>query len=206
VSLGLTPKQAGLWRTTVNFCQGRVAPDSIYGVLHRECFNLFPDEMFADLFTDVGRRSVPAMIVAVVMVLQRIEGLSDREAVQRFALNVADAELKAELRNLLGRDDDYTAAGKPVCDYDDAAAAGSAGGRTGPRRDGAGGGPGRVRAAARGGQGRCVGGHRGGPRPRPRRRRGVSHRAAGRRRSGALHRGPAGATRAQDLRARVRWL
>ncbi len=34
-----------------------MAPDSIYGVLHRECFNLFPDEMFADLFTDVGRRA-----------------------------------------------------------------------------------------------------------------------------------------------------
>ena len=65
----------------------QVAPDSIYGVLHRECFDLFPDEMFADLFTDVGRRSVPPMIVAVVMVLQRIEGLSDREAVERFAFD-----------------------------------------------------------------------------------------------------------------------
>ena len=64
-----------------------MAPDSIYGVLHRECFSLFPDEMFADLFTDVGRRSVPPMIVAVVMVLQRIEGLSDREAVERFAFD-----------------------------------------------------------------------------------------------------------------------
>jgi hypothetical protein len=39
------------------------------------------------LFTDVGRRSVPPMIVAVVMVLQRIEGLSDREAVDRFAFD-----------------------------------------------------------------------------------------------------------------------
>jgi len=48
---------------------------------------LFPDEMFADLFTDVGRRSVPPMIVAVVMVLQRIEGCSDREAVDRFAFD-----------------------------------------------------------------------------------------------------------------------
>ena len=64
-----------------------MAPDSIYGVLHRECFNLFPDEMFADLFTDVGRRSVPPMIVAVVVVLQRLEGLSDREAVERFAFD-----------------------------------------------------------------------------------------------------------------------
>ena len=87
VTLGRTPAQVDLLRSTANFCEGRVAPDSIYGVLHRECFNLFPDEMFADLFTDVGRRSVPPMIVAVVMVLQRIEGLSDREAVERFAFD-----------------------------------------------------------------------------------------------------------------------
>jgi hypothetical protein len=56
-------------------------------VLHRQCFDLFADEMFTDLFTDVGRRSVPPMIVAVVMVLQRLEGLSDREAVDRFAFD-----------------------------------------------------------------------------------------------------------------------
>jgi hypothetical protein len=56
-----------------SYCEGRVARDSIYGILHRECFRLFPDEMFADLFDDARRRSVPPMIVAVVMVLQRIE-------------------------------------------------------------------------------------------------------------------------------------
>jgi hypothetical protein len=83
MSLGLTPTQADVFTTTA-FCEGRVAPDSIYGLLHRECFALFPDEMFSDLFCDVGRRSVPPMIVAVVMVLQRIEGCSDREAVDRF--------------------------------------------------------------------------------------------------------------------------
>jgi hypothetical protein len=49
--------------------------------------HLFPDEMFTDLFTDVGRRSVPSMIVAVVMVLQRIEGCCDREAVDRFTFD-----------------------------------------------------------------------------------------------------------------------
>jgi len=87
VTLGRAPQQADLLRTTANYCEGRVAPGSIYGVLHRECFDLFPDEMFADLFTDVGRRSVPPMIVAVVMVLQRVEGLSDREAVDRFAFD-----------------------------------------------------------------------------------------------------------------------
>jgi hypothetical protein len=38
-----------LLRSTVNFGEGRAAPDSIYGVLHRECINPFPDEMLADL-------------------------------------------------------------------------------------------------------------------------------------------------------------
>jgi hypothetical protein len=85
VTLGVAPRQHDLLRSTVNFCDGRVPVDSIYGVLHRECYRLFPDEAFADLFTDVGRRSVPPMIVAVVMVLQRLEGASDREAVDRFA-------------------------------------------------------------------------------------------------------------------------
>ncbi|WP_433655864.1 IS1182 family transposase [Nocardia sp. CA-128927] len=87
MTLGRVPRQGDLLRSTVEFCAGRVGVDSIYGVLHRDCFGLFPDEMFADLFTDVGRRSVPPMIVAVVMVLQRIEGLSDREAVERFAFD-----------------------------------------------------------------------------------------------------------------------
>ena len=87
VSLGQSPRQADLLRSTANFCEGRVGSDSVYGVLHRECFRLFPDELFADLFTDIGRRSVPPMIVAVVMVLQRLDGLSDREAVERFAFD-----------------------------------------------------------------------------------------------------------------------
>ena len=87
MTLGVSPTQGDLLRSTVQFCEGRVAENSIYGVLHRECFKLFPDQMFADLFTEVGRRSVPPMIVSVVMVLQRIEGLSDREAVDRFAFD-----------------------------------------------------------------------------------------------------------------------
>jgi hypothetical protein len=85
--LGRMPVQVDLLRSAASFVEGRVDPDSIYGVLHRECFSLFPDEMFADLFTDMGRRSVPPMIVAVVMVLQRLKGLSDREAVDRFAFD-----------------------------------------------------------------------------------------------------------------------
>lgn len=87
MTLGLAPRQGDLLRTTAIYCQGRVSSESIYAVLHRECFKLFPDELFVDVFTDVGRRSVPPVIVAVVMVLQRAEGLSDREAVERFAFD-----------------------------------------------------------------------------------------------------------------------
>src|SRR5258707_9010639 len=87
MTLGLAPRQADLFRSTAAFCEGRVAPDSIYGILHRECFRLFPDEMFADLFDEAGRRSVPPMIVAVGVVLQRIGGCSDRGAADRFAFD-----------------------------------------------------------------------------------------------------------------------
>jgi IS5 family transposase len=42
---------------------------------------LFPDELFSDLFpSGRGRPSVPADVIATVMVLQALEGLSDRDA------------------------------------------------------------------------------------------------------------------------------
>lgn len=192
---------------TAGFVGGRVRKDSIFAVLHRESHRLFPDAMFDDLFDTRGRRSVPPQIVAVVMVLQRWHGLSDREAVDAFCfdarwkyacggldfdypgfahtvlvdmrarlarserpkrifevtldaarqagvvsakrvldstplydavatqdtvtlvrsairrlLAVADRALAGELRAVLTRDDDYTSAGKPVCDWDDAVA------------------------------------------------------------------------------------
>ena len=48
---------------------------------HRQ--RLFPDELFADLFpSGRGRPSVPADVIATVLVLQSLEGLSDRDALQ----------------------------------------------------------------------------------------------------------------------------
>lgn len=207
MTLGRAPEQADIWRTTTAHCEEQLSPTSIYRLLHRECHRLFPDDAFADMFRDIGRRSVPPRIVAVVMVLQRLEGLSDREAVDRFTfdvrwkyaaggleldypgfvhtvlvdmrarlraskdpnrifntvlevakaagvvgrrrvldstplydavatqdtvtmiraairglLRVADETLEAELRGVLKRDDDYTTAGKPACDWEDKAA------------------------------------------------------------------------------------
>jgi hypothetical protein len=68
-------------------CEGRVGEQSIWAVLYREGDRLFGDELFADLFAEVGRRSVPPRIVATVMVLQRLQGLSDREAVEAFSFD-----------------------------------------------------------------------------------------------------------------------
>lgn len=77
----MTPSQADLLKGTMGFVVGWVGVDSIFAVLHRESNRLFPDEMFDDLFDVRGRRSVPPQIVAVVMLMQRLNGLSDREAV-----------------------------------------------------------------------------------------------------------------------------
>lgn len=204
MTLGKAPAHEDIFRSSTEFCGERLSPTSIYALLNRECHRLFPDEAFADLFQNIGRDSVPPRIVAVVMVLQRIEGLSDREAVDRFSfdlrwkyaaggldfnhpgfvhtvlvdmrerlrrserpdrifeavlevaksaglvgrkrvldstalydavatqdtvtmirasirglLRVVDELLVKELRSVLKRDDDYTTAGKPACEWDD---------------------------------------------------------------------------------------
>lgn len=87
MTAGTTPKQADLWRGTAAVCEGRVGEQSIWAVLYHQGDRLFGDELFADLFAEVGRRSVPPRIVATVMVLQRLQGCSDREAVEAFSFD-----------------------------------------------------------------------------------------------------------------------
>lgn len=84
MTLGRTPAHQDLFRSSADYCGEKLSPTSIYTLLYREGGRLFADEMFADLFNDVGRCCVPPRIVATTMVLQRAEGLSDREAVERF--------------------------------------------------------------------------------------------------------------------------
>lgn len=88
MTLGSSPVSEDVLRSGTEFCRDRVSATSIYGLLYRESHRLFPDEAFADLFADIGRASVPPRIVAVVMVLQRFEGLSDREAVDRVTFDL----------------------------------------------------------------------------------------------------------------------
>lgn len=63
---------------------GHLVPaGTVYAFLAEHRRRLFGDELFADLFASGrGRPSVPAEVIATVMVLQSLEGLSDREAVQ----------------------------------------------------------------------------------------------------------------------------
>lgn len=62
-------------------CGALVPEGSVEAFLADHRGELFPDEFFADLFTSKrGRPSIPADVVATVMVLQSLEGLSDREA------------------------------------------------------------------------------------------------------------------------------
>ena len=206
MTLGRVERQGRLGNVAVARCEAELPERSIYRLLHRERDRLFPDELFADLYVHHGRRSVPPSILAVVMVLQRLEGCSDREACDRFAydlrwryaagvddeagsfvhtvlvelrarlrasadpdrifritgelarqaglvgarrvldsaplydavatqdtvtlvrgalrglLRACPPELAALVRAVLARDDDYQAAGKPVCDWEDPAA------------------------------------------------------------------------------------
>lgn len=87
MTLGLAERQGDLLDDVIRFCDDAVPSSSVYALLHRERDQLFPDEFFADLFSDRGRRSVPPSVVATVMVLQRLEGLSDREAVERYTFD-----------------------------------------------------------------------------------------------------------------------
>ena len=87
MTLGVADPQGNLLDDMSAFCDKTLPPDSIYAFLHRERERLFPDSAFADLFCDDGRRSVPPSVVATAMVLQRLEGLSDREAAERFAFD-----------------------------------------------------------------------------------------------------------------------
>ncbi len=67
-----------------------VPEGSVYRFLAEHRRRLFPDELFSDLFPSVrGRPSVPGPVMGVVLVLQALEAVSDREAVERLRRDIA---------------------------------------------------------------------------------------------------------------------
>jgi hypothetical protein len=69
---------------------GHLLPQgSVYAFLAEHRRELFPDALFADLFPSaLGRPSVPADVVASVLVLQALEGRSDRDAVEALTFDL----------------------------------------------------------------------------------------------------------------------
>ena len=71
-------------------CGHLVPAGSVHAFLAEHRTRLFPAELFEDLFpSGRGRPSVPADVVATVMVLQSLEGLSDRDALDELRMNIA---------------------------------------------------------------------------------------------------------------------
>ncbi|MEJ2871985.1 IS1182 family transposase [Actinomycetospora sp. OC33-EN08] len=64
-------------------------PGSVFTFLAEHRGRLFAPELFADLFpSGRGRPSVPGEVVATVLVLQTLHGLSDREAVEALTFDL----------------------------------------------------------------------------------------------------------------------
>jgi hypothetical protein len=71
-------------------CGHLLGEGSVHAFLAEHRHRLFPDEMFSDLFpSGRGRPSVPADVVATVMVFQALESRSDREACRALQTDIA---------------------------------------------------------------------------------------------------------------------
>jgi hypothetical protein len=72
------------------WCRHLVPDRSVYAFLADHRHQLFPPEAFGDLTRQGwGHPSVPGEVIASVMVLQALEGLSDREAVSALRRDIA---------------------------------------------------------------------------------------------------------------------
>src|SRR3954454_3976129 len=85
---GTSPAQHGVMGAE-SWLDGLLPAGSVFAFLAEHRRELFPDAMFADLFpSPLGRPSVPADVVASVLVLQALEGLSDRAAVEALSFDL----------------------------------------------------------------------------------------------------------------------
>jgi len=88
MTMGTSESHEDLFRSVQRVCEAAVGEASIFRLLAEQGHLLFPDAMFADLYSLRGRRSIPPRVMATVMVLQRFEGVSDSEAVDRLQFDL----------------------------------------------------------------------------------------------------------------------
>lgn len=87
--LGTEGNQPSLSDTEA-FCAKLLKPGSVYEFLSKNRRTLFSDDKFVHLYpSKLGRPSIPPSRIASTMVLQTLEGLSDREALEQVRLNLA---------------------------------------------------------------------------------------------------------------------
>jgi hypothetical protein len=85
---GISPAQHGVMDAGSPL-GGLLPSGSVYAFLAEHRRELFPDAMFADLFPSaLGRPSVPADVVAAVLLLQALEGRSDRDAAEALTFDL----------------------------------------------------------------------------------------------------------------------
>jgi hypothetical protein len=73
-----------------SWCRHLIPDGSVHAFLADHRHQLFPPELFADVARQGGGHpSVPAEVIATVMVLQALEGLSDREAISALRRDIA---------------------------------------------------------------------------------------------------------------------
>lgn len=82
--MGSSEAHDDLFRSVHELCDRGLGERNLYRMLAEQGHLLFPDAMFTDLYSTRGRRSIAPRVMATVMVLQRFEGLSDSEAVDRL--------------------------------------------------------------------------------------------------------------------------
>src|SRR3954467_10018763 len=88
VMQGTSPAQHGVMDAE-SWLGGLLPPGSVFAFLTEHRRELFPDAMFADLFpSSLGRPSVPADVVGAVLLLQALEGRSDRDAVEALTFDL----------------------------------------------------------------------------------------------------------------------
>ena len=88
MTMGTSEAHDDLFRSVREVCDAAVGERSVFRLLAEQGHLLFVDEMFADLYSPRGRRSIAPRVMATVMVLQRFEGLSDSEAVDRLQFDL----------------------------------------------------------------------------------------------------------------------
>lgn len=88
MTMGTSNTHDDLFRSVRELCEAAVGERSVFRLLAEQGHLLFPDTMFADLYSTRGRRSIAPRVMATVMVLQRFEGLSDSEAVDRLQFDL----------------------------------------------------------------------------------------------------------------------